>query len=265
MPVLADIEMAREIILPTLREYTDQTLKLQGLLHGGAPIRDVRVDNFHNPTAVLLKVGNFFNLFACDAKIARHLLQELNWHWSTPLAFAGVSESLVEIIAEFAEIEWSQPCLQYYLPSHVNLSELRAEIDGVQGFGAPGVQEIPQILEHWPYGSPDNPDDHDYIARRLAAGFTSGFYVDGQLVSWALTGDDLSMGMMHTLTAHRRKGIARLVTAHLTLELCDQRRIPYCYVVAGNRPPDGLLTSMGYVRSEGRYCWLGTKPRTGVE
>ena len=104
MPVLADLDMAREIILPALAEYGDQTLKLQGVLHGDGPVRDVRVDNFHSPTAVMLKVGGFLNFFARDAEIGRHLLQELSWHWSKPMAFAGVPESLVELIEECADI-----------------------------------------------------------------------------------------------------------------------------------------------------------------
>ncbi len=261
MPVLADMDMAREIILPALAGYGDQTLKLQGVLNGDGPVRDVRVDNFHSPTAVMLKVGPFLNFFARDAEIGRHLLQELSWHWSKPMAFAGVPEELVALIEECADLEWNQPCHQYYLPGSVNLSELRSEVSAVLDLGQPSEDHIELILEHWPYGDPDSMDDQEFILRRLADGICSGYFDGEQLVSWALTGDDLSMGLMHTLPSHRRMGIARLVTAHLTVQLADQGHTPYCYVVAGNEPPVGLLEGMGYVRSEGRYCWLGTSPR----
>lgn len=262
MPVLADMEMAREIILPALRTYGDQTLKLQGLLQADGPVRDVRVDNFHSPTAVMLKVGGFLNFFARDEEIGRHLLHELSWHWSKPLAFAGVAEELVPLIAECADIEWNQPCHQYYLPQDKNVSDLRSEVGAVLDMGFPEPEHAALILEHWPYGDPDSEQDREYVTRCLERGPSSAFYDGEQLVSWALCGDDMSMGMMHTLASHRRRGIARLVTAHLTVQVCDGGHTPYCYVVAGNEPPIHLLEELGYVRSEGRYCWLGTTPRS---
>jgi GNAT superfamily N-acetyltransferase len=261
MPVLADIEMARRIILPALQEYGDRSLKLQGLLRSDAPIRDVRVDDFDYPNGVLLRAGSFHHLFAADTAVARHLLQELNWHWTTPLAFAGIAEEFLGLIGNFADVEWSQPCDQYHLPHEVNLTPFRSQLAGVDALGRPGPEHVDLILAHWPFGSSSNPEDRDYVARRLSRAPASGFFVGDEMVSWALTGDDLSMVMMHTLEDHRRRGIARLVTADLTLQMCDQHVTPYCYVVSGNDSPLGLLEQMGYVRSEGRYCWLGTKPR----
>ena len=263
MPVLADIEMARDIILPALTRFADKTLKLQGLLHSGAPLREIRVDDLQSPRAVLIKQGSFYSMSAEDPECAKHLLTELNWQWSNPLGFAGVPEEFVDVIASFADIEWSQPCYQYHLPRDVSLAPLREIVDGVASLGTVGAQYADQVLAYWPYGEQGNPEDQRFIARRLETGFSVGFYDEGELVAWALTGDDLSMGMMHTLETHRRQGIAAKVTSQLTLALCEEHITPYCYVVAGNEPPLGLLTQLGYVQGEGRYFWLGTKPKTG--
>ena len=262
MPVLADMEMAREIILPALQQDAMQTLKLQGLLVGNATIRDVRVDNFSEPTAVLLKCREFLNFYARDLEIGRHLLGELSWHWNRPLAFAGVAEPLVALIEENAVIRWQTPCWLYHLTHEVSMGDLLQQVEEQGSLAKPSPEHSALILEHWPYGDAGDLADQVYIAQRLHDAPASGYFVDDKLVSWALTNDDLSMGLMHTLEEHRCLGIGRLVLADITLQMCEEGWTPYCYVVADNEVPMHLLEQMGYVRSEHQYVWLETEPRS---
>ena len=264
MPALKDHKTAQTLLLPWLSRFADRSLKPQGMLRSGAPLRDIRVDDLQRPRAALLRQGTFFSLYAETTRDAEDLLEENGFEWRSPQGFAGVPEVLLESIASQTEIVWRQPCYQFYLPKDASAMPMQRYVQGVTALNPLVSRHVDQVLTHWPYGERDNLDDQRFIARRIATGLNAGFYDGDELVSWALTGDDLSMGMMHTLESHRRQGIAAMVSSQLVLTLREAQITPYCYVVEGNAPPLRLLAQLGFVQSEGRYFWLGTQPRTAA-
>ena len=262
MPVLADLDMAREVILPALQRHPTEALKLVGLLQSGREsLRDVFVDDFSEPSAVLLRDGKFFSFYASDPKMARHLLGELAWKWTRGVAFAGVHERLVGLIEEQAPLRWKTPCWQYHLPTDVPMGKLKALRGGGERLRPLQAEDAELILTHWPYGEVEDADDRAYVLERLGSGPSGGWVEGGRLVSWALTNADLSLGFMHTLEGWRRQGIGLKVMAALTLQVCQEGWTPYGYVVSENAKPVRLLQELGYVRSEHRYVWLETEPR----
>lgn len=263
MPVLSDLEIAREVLLPVLEREPIETLKLRGLLGeraGKDAVAEVRVDSFQAPQAAMLKSGSFYTLYAGSEDRARAVLAELNWLWHQPLGFAGVHEALVPIIAEQAEIEWQTACWRYHLPDDVHSTQLWST-RGAEEMDALTAIDVTRILSKWPYGDPNDPRDRAYVTRLIQNGLGTGWREDGELVCWALTNADGSLGFLHTLESWRGRGLAARVTADLTLKVRAADMTPYGYVVEDNPGPLGILERLGYVRSQERYVWLGTRAR----
>lgn len=261
MPALQLTPDSLEFLNDLLMAEPALTLKLQGLLNNyGYGVERVLVDNLDAPSALIVKSGAFHSFFGYDVDAAVRLLDELSW--GEPLAFSGVWEPLVELIAERAEVLWRNPCTQYHLPdgevSLDQLVEIGTHCDDIE---EPTDAVVDLILEHWPYGDPNDALDRRHIRDRIDHGITSAYYEAGELLSWAMVAPDGSIGYMHTLEGHRGRGLGLSVAANLTLKVWNAGLTPYCLVVHDSLSPDSVLSKLGYEASEDSFVWLGTTPR----
>lgn len=83
----------------------------------------------------------------------------------------------------------------------------------------------------------------------------------GQAVAWVVEYEDGSFGMLTTLEAYRRRGLARVVLGDLIQQLVMEgggrdlaQRPLFCYVVETNMPSLSLLRSMGF-EATGVFSW----------
>lgn len=243
-----------------------RTLKLQGMLSPNTPAPErILVDDADTPRAVLLKTGPFHALHAADTDAADALLDTLDW--TAPLAFAGLHDTWLPLIQARAPLAGTNPCVQYHLspqaPQRDALDALWAEARS--HIGPLRAEHAPLVNTHWPYGDTDNPDSIARVARRIAHNLSRAWFSDDHHpIAWAMLHDDLSMGFMHTLAAHRRRGVGIAVAAALVSATLDAGHTPYAHVVATNRDPDSLIARLGLTPSEGRYLWLATDPASGA-
>lgn len=85
---------------------------------------------------------------------------------------------------------------------------------------------------------------------------TSGVYLDGKLVSYALVHEDDSIGFMYTLEAYRHLGIGYWVTLDITAKMLQKGRVPFVEITEKNFKSQGLAKKTGYVK-DAFTPWFG--------
>lgn len=258
MPLLDDPAAIATVVVPLLQAEPQASLKLQGTLHYGT-VDEIRVDNLSYPSAVVMRSGPFHEVFAVDAGALHRVLRELDW--GTPLAFSGIWEPLVSVVADHGPVVWEQVCAQYQLPESSSLEE---ELFAIRGEDAhlvePSDEDADVILANWPAGERGSAVDRVHIQERIATGMTAGWVEDHQLVSWAMIHPDGSLGYLHTLSAYRGRGIDRRVLADLALKVWNTGHTPYAHVAMESLPAP-LLEELGFMRHPDRFYWLAFDAR----
>lgn len=215
------------------------------------PNATVYVDDLEHPTGVLIRENDYFNYLytknfafvdaVCDTFI------NTGYH-----GFAGIEASLAEYILSkpaYKE-DWHNPCQLYYMP--------KERFD-------PSLQKTParplelkwveKVDLHYPFrGSHSMAAITEDIEKRPS----SAIYIDDEPVCWVLVHNDYSMGIMHTMEEHRRKGYAVDVTIDLCRRLFDQGEKPFLQIIQGNDMSPGLALKCGFKP----YCqvdWFGVR------
>lgn len=85
---------------------------------------------------------------------------------------------------------------------------------------------------------------------------TSGVYLDGKLVSYALVHEDDSIGFMYTLEEYRHLGIGYWVTLDITAKMLQRGRVPFVEITEKNFKSQGLAKKTGYVK-DAFTPWFG--------
>lgn len=255
MPLVTAIDA----VLPALETLFEQdplgAMQMRGLLADPDLIEELRVDHTSAPRGVLCRKGTFYGLYARDEATASLLLDELDWPHQT-ISFAALPERWLRLIQARGQIQWQQPCQRHHLPPHAPTPRQRAK-----QLTSLTHEDIKRILTWWPYGDPAEDKDRAYAARLIGRGLATGWRQDGELVCWALAGEDRALGMLHTMEAWRRRGIAASVVAALTAAVRQRGFIPHGYVIEGNAGPLGIVKTLGYIPSAETYFWLGCEPQ----
>lgn len=260
MPAFSDHDQTREILGPFLRAHYPRTIHLLNLLNHGF-FEEARAFPLDKPRAALIRPKKSYYYYATDCESGARLLEEVKDVFRKPVSFAAMSETLVESVEKFAPIDRSDPCDLFYLenPSerfeefrpaernHPNLFDLKYE-------------DIPTILKHWPYGSPDDADDVARLQQSIDNWPCVGWREDGRLISWALTNNDGSHGLAHTIEPYRRQGKFSAVGRELLLQTLELGRDAFGFIVVGNSKPRGIVNRSPLTQVQGRYLWLTTRP-----
>ncbi len=152
-------------------------------------------DNLENPTGVLVKGERFYFIHSNNDDFIRRVRDDFldeGVH-----EFSGVSKRIASILKEKDELVWEEFCHLYYLPKE-NLKKER-----VRNIVKPiDLKDVEIINDHYYYK-----DEHseqkltDNIKQRPSA----AIYEDDELVSWVMTHNEGSMGVMYTLEKARKK------------------------------------------------------------
>lgn len=87
----------------------------------------------------------------------------------------------------------------------------------------------------------------DYIRERLNEGPAVGVFRDGALVGWAMTHDDMAMGMLTVLPEYRRQGIAYDMTLALIRKMRQIGEVPIVHISKGNSMSLPLVRKLGFL------------------
>ncbi len=72
-----------------------------------------------------------------------------------------------------------------------------------------------------------------------------------------------TMGFLHILPSHRRRGIGEALEKELIHDLLERREYPYCHVVENNTPSLKLQEKIGMKRWPDLFCWIAGKDFAG--
>ncbi|MBW8057403.1 MAG: GNAT family N-acetyltransferase [candidate division NC10 bacterium] len=237
-------------ITSLLEERRLENLHLLGALtEGRSDLEGIWVDDPDEPQGILLQLRGWYRLYARTEEGALGLLETL--HWSGGVNFGGLHRTFVRVLSRTYKVLSEGPCLLYALPGPVRCDR-RHPVRPLRD------RDAPLVTRHWRYG-----DDEEHIRHRIARGPGFGVEVGGNLVSWALTHADGSMGVLHTLEAHRGKGYARSVVAVLASAIQEQGRIPFGFIEDSNVHSERVVEALGFQRI-GEYAWLTASLPTRV-
>lgn len=237
-----------EAILSFLKQDEVLNLNMLGILKS-KPDADIYVDDLTAPTGVYILSNEYFaflytkNLAFVDAVCEQFMTE--GYH-----GFSGVESSLAEYILSHYEEDWKNPCTLYYMPEE-NLNP------SLQKTAAMPLDPkwTQKVDENYPYrGSRSIDEITDNLTRRPS----SAIFIDGEPVCWVMLHDDYSMGIMHTMDDHRRKGYAVDVTIDLCRRLIEQNEIPFLQIVETNQQSPGLALKCGFV-PYAQVTWFGVK------
>ncbi len=140
-------------------------------------------------------------------------------------------------------------CWQYHLPGNVAVPRSDVPVVDLDPAFAPF------IYKNYDYASYVN---ERYVALRIAAGNALGVLDGGSLAAWILTHDEGTIGMLHVMPEHRRKGYGLALASELIHRLRSQGRLPFAHIHKTNDKSLSLFTKLGFVRNA-EICWLGFK------
>lgn len=101
-------------------------------------------------------------------------------------------------------------------------------------------------------------DDIEYIRSRIEEDMF-GVFLRGEIVGFAGTHDEGSMGLLEILPEYRRLGLAYALEAHLINHLLSQGRVPYCQVAIVNDASIRLQQKLGLSVLKDTIYWLAQK------
>jgi hypothetical protein len=233
-------------VLDYLRDLGARTLNLLGLLDN-EPEAEVYVDDARAPRGVLAKHKRFWYLHTEDDGFAELACRELARRGGYQ-GFSGVWRPLAERLKARFPMVWDAPCELYLLPDGNPRRELAARA------AEPLVPADAELVDaHYAYR---NDQSLEKIRSAIRHRPSSCIRVDGQPVCWLLVHEDDSLGIMYTLEAHRRKGLAVDVTVDLLAKQLERGRTPFLQIRDDNALSPGLARKCGLVPAG--FCdWFG--------
>lgn len=223
-------------------------LKLLGTLdEEGGSCEAWWFDRWPNPRGTLCRRRTFYSLYAVNDEGARTLLEEIDW--SNEVGFSGLPARFMPLVREMSVPQSENPCWMYFTTKEDFRPWREEEVSPLR------PEDAPRVAANWRYGQ-----DEPYVLSRILSGPTQGVRIDGQLVSWALTHGDGSIGMVHTLPPYRGRHLARRAVSALTKGRLREGKTPWCFIVQGNLASVRVFEALGFRRA-GDYYWVGAARR----
>lgn len=146
-------------------------------------------------------------------------------------------------------VERAKEFYQYYCPPDGPAYETKG-ID-VRPIGA---EYTDFVCAHYDYRALAVPD---YIGPRLEEGPAFGVFVKEEIAGFILTHDEGSIGMLHVLPQHRRKGFGEALLAAIAARLIETGRVPYCHIALDNEASLNMHKKLGFLPTHpGTVCWV---------
>ena len=245
--------------------HSAETLSVRGLLQFSAPPVAYLEQQEHPNALAISHRPQSYTLAARDWDAGRQLLRGLLEKDEPFFSAAALAEPMVSLVEEVIAPQWNVPCHQMLLPDSISSEtlDLLCEASTEEGeLVELTLEDVSLVLEHWPYGDPDNDNDREFVTRCLQHGPSSAWKQDGRLCSWMLSHLDGSLGFLHTLSETRQQGLATKVVADLARKTRRQRNwTPFLYVVDGNSLPRSVFARVGFEIQPIRKIWIGGPKR----
>lgn len=211
-------------------------LNIMGILKSNENA-SIFVDSLENPSGVYVQSNPYFGYLYTQSTAFADLVCDTfmteGYH-----GFSGVEDHMAQYILNKYTLDWISPCMLYYLPEGaLDLSLQRHPVSKLDPKWAPLVDE------HYPYKSEESLNEIiDNLQRRPSA----AIYENGEPICWLMVHEDYSMGIMHTMETHRRKGLAVDVTVALCKTLLEEGQTPFLQIVLNNQMSPGLALKCGF-------------------
>lgn len=243
---LIQVSVANPLVHQLLMEDEILNLNILGILRSN-PDAPIFIDHETHPSGVYVQSNPYFGYLYTQSEAFADLVCETflteGYH-----GFSGVEDRIARYIMAKYRMDWSSPCMLYYLPDgaldlHLKKSETRP-LD-------PKWAKL--VDDFYPYKSEQSVQEiEDNLSRRPSAAIFDG----DDPVCWLMVHEDYSMGIMHTLDSHRRKGLAVDVTIALCKDLLDRGIRPFLQIVENNHMSPGLALKCGFVPYK-PVTWFG--------
>jgi GNAT superfamily N-acetyltransferase len=233
-----------------LAEHWPTTVKfLAQVDEEGADLGLWWADRWPQPGAVLSAGRRSFCFFAVNDESAARVLDGMDW--GGEVRFSAMDGRFLPLIESRATVMSENPCGMFRLEPE-NFRPFR--IEGVE-IESLHPEDAKLISVYWPYGQ-----DESYPLSRIQASPSMCIRLDGTPVAWALVHYDGSIGMVHTVDEHRRKGYARAVVSALVEERLRAGRASFCFIVEGNTASERLFEGLGFFR-QADLSWILCAPK----
>lgn len=201
-----------------------------------------------SPTGALVSLSNChkgFSLFASDRDTAKGLIDLLP---SEPELVFVHEEFSLPLLAERFELTFSPAFYQaaYCKQEPLSLPEATAAIRPLD------LTHLPTLLAHYEYG------DEAYLRQLLSRRSLFGAFDGDALLAFIGLHTEGTIGLLEVFPPYRRRGLARLLEAHMINRELSLGHTPFCQIFEENAPSLALQKSFGMTFSHNRL-WFASR------
>ncbi|MBS4014064.1 MAG: GNAT family N-acetyltransferase [Bacteroidetes bacterium] len=197
-----------------------------------------KLDNFYQKDKSFLLLGSSDYTWAYCSVQNKEDLETLieNMDYETSY-FANVEDWMLPILTKEKRIEWRLTTERLYIPEGKEVEPSEIE-----------CKHIDKALAGFIYSNSAYKDftSVEYICDRLIKDISAGYFVDGELVGWALTHDDSSIGFLNIIQQYRGQGIGENILRYLTTERIKTNRPAFVNIESQNIQTKKMLAKIGY-------------------
>jgi 8-oxo-dGTP diphosphatase len=205
------------------------------------------VDEFYirNNSALIIGTSNH-RWIHCVGNDKNDLAELLNINHDLSLYYHSVEDWMLPLILKNKEEDWCMETLRFVLDADVPIPE---------------ASSVTLILDlsyaEFVHKNSDYKDYTDlaYIRDRLSNDISAAILKDEKPVAWGLTHDDGSLGFLHVLPEHRKRGYARDISNSLIALKRQLGQPVFCNIVPGNTPSINLTERMGF-KFDRKVSWV---------
>jgi 8-oxo-dGTP diphosphatase len=160
--------------------------------------------------------------------------------------FASLEEWMVPIVTNHKRTKWKLSTIRYILPEEIEIQGISKKVKLLDESYAEYIYLNSKYKEF---------TSLPYIKERIEIGPAIGIIENNQLISWALTHDDNSLGFLHVMPECRNKGYAVNVLKALIYHKRKSLAPVYANIEPHNSSAINLVTKLGF-RPDQKIYWL---------
>ena len=205
------------------------------------------VDEFHirNNSALIIGTSNH-RWIHCVGNDKNDLAKLLNTHHDLSPYYYSVEDWMLPLILKHGEEDWCMETLRFVLDADVPIPEASSATLTLDLSYAEFVHKNSDYKDY---------TDLAYIRDRLSNDISAAIVKDEKPVAWGLTHDDGSLGFLHVLSEHRKRGYAHDISNSLIALKRQLGQPVFCNIVPGNIPSINLVESLGF-KFDKKIIWL---------